>query len=418
MSSKEPKKRHRLPHGQGSFYYRDRDGRWVGAVMAGWSRTGARRRIVITDKDEDKAWAKLQAKRKAILAEGIPAEGMGGNASVESWCKSRLERRKDELKPKPFISERSAVQKWIIPTLGHRRLADLTPGDVRDLGSAVARATYRGRQLTATYANKVQSVFLEYMTAASVEGHPVPQRIFKTILVSKSVNDRTAIPLAETLRILQAARASGDDYSRWDAAFLQALRQGEALGLTREFVDFQNHTITIWWELAELTRDPDAPSGYHVPSKYEARQLDGRFWLLEPKSKGARRVIPMIPAFEQSLRRWFEVMPESEHGLVWARPNGMPRIAAQDRAQFKEYQDLAEAWKAPGDEARGVKPVYYVPHEARHTTVSLLLELEVPREVIEAIVGHVKLVDNYVHVSDLRVQKALAQLGEVLQLDA
>lgn len=379
--------------------------------MAGWSRTGSRRRIVVTDKNEDKAWAKLQTKRKAILAEGIPSEGMGGAASVRSWSDDYLNRRKSELKPKPWQSERALVTKWIIPTLGHRKLTELTPGDVRDLGDAVIKEN------SATYARKAQAKFQQYMKAAIQEGHPVPSRILETTKHSAGVSDREAIPLAETLRILQAARAAGQDYSRWDAAFLEAVRQGEALGLTWEFVDFEAHTITIWWELAELTKDPDAESGYHVPEKYESRQLEGRFWLLEPKSKGARRVIPMIPEFERSLKDWAKVAPKSKHGLVWPRPNGMPRIAEQDRAQFKAFQDAAKAWKTAGDEDKGIKPVYYVPHEARHTTVSLLLELEVPREVIEAIVGHVKLVDNYVHVSDVRVQKALAKLGKVLQLE-
>ena len=55
-------------------------------------------------------------------------------------------------------------------------------------------------------------------------------------------------------------------------------------------------------------------------------------------------------------------------------------------------------------------------HEARHSTVSILLELGVPREVIEAIVGHSELIENYIRVEDRRVVEALAQLGSALEL--
>lgn len=197
MAEKErtrtPAKGHTLPHGTGSFYYRAKDSRWVGTIEAGWNDRGKRRRITVTDRNENAAWQKLTAKRKQILDEGIPAEGVGGKASVESWCKERLQRRQHELKPKPFVSERAVVNKWIIPTLGHRKLAELTPGDVRKLGDAVTTGIYRGKPLTATYANKVQSIFFEYMTAANVEGHAVPQRIFQTRRVSKSTNDLSLI---------------------------------------------------------------------------------------------------------------------------------------------------------------------------------------------------------------------------------
>lgn len=55
-----PSRGHQLPFGQGSFYFREADQRWVGTVEAGRTERGTRRRITVTDRDEDAAWAKLQ----------------------------------------------------------------------------------------------------------------------------------------------------------------------------------------------------------------------------------------------------------------------------------------------------------------------------------------------------------------------
>lgn len=407
MSKKQPKRSHRLLYGEGAFYYSTPLKRWVGSIEAGYSDSGARRRITVTDQDEDRAWQKFQAKRKQILIEGIPAQGIGSSVTVKTWCDNRLPRRKAELKPSPFQAESVAVRKWIIPTLGHRKLEALHPGDLRALGDRVLQEN------SATYAGKIQSIFKEYLRAARLEGYRVPDQILQAKKIAPSANARAQIPLDKTLRILKAARERGNDFSRWDAAFLQSIRQGEALGLLDEMIDFRNHRLKIWWELQELKKDPGSASGYHVPAQFEAQQIEGRFWLLQPKSKSSRRAIPMIPAFERSLAEWLECRPNSPYGLVWPRENGLPRIAAQDRREFCELQDLARAWKQPGD-----KPTYYVPHEARHTAISLLLELKVPREIIEAIAGHSKLVENYVHVDEAQIQSALEDLGGVLKLES
>ena len=53
-------------------------------------------------------------------------------------------------------------------------------------------------------------------------------------------------------------------------------------------------------------------------------------------------------------------------------------------------------------------------YSARHTTVTLLLRAGVDRSVVEAIVGHSKLVESYRHVDQSEAQAAIAALGKAL----
>jgi site-specific recombinase XerD len=61
---------------------------------------------------------------------------------------------------------------------------------------------------------------------------------------------------------------------------------------------------------------------------------------------------------------------------------------------------------------------YYVPHEARHTTATLLLEAGVDHHVITAILGHSSIVTSrgYQHVRTQLASKALEQIAAQLQL--
>ncbi|MCB1240271.1 MAG: hypothetical protein KDB30_11430 [Tetrasphaera sp.] len=49
------------------------------------------------------------------------------------------------VRPTTYTTDSGAIRKWIVPTLGHRRLADLTPADTRALRKAITAA---GRSTT------------------------------------------------------------------------------------------------------------------------------------------------------------------------------------------------------------------------------------------------------------------------------
>ena len=82
------------------------------------------------------------------------------------------------------------------------------------------------------------------------------RRFASTAIQSRGVvrdgpRDRTALAVPEALAILTAA-AELPHGSRWVAALLQGMRQGECLGLTWDAVDFDTEALDVSWQLQAL----------------------------------------------------------------------------------------------------------------------------------------------------------------------
>lgn len=412
----------RRQYGTGSVYRRASDGRWVGVLQAGWTARGTRRTVTVSAscrcgdgpcKGEARCLGAREARRKldrkrAELAGDAGATG-DARATVRSWSATWLEALAHRARPKYLATEASAVRAWIVPTIGHRHLADLTPGDVRTVTNAVRKA---GRSTTT--AGYVQGVLERMLRAAMVEGHPVPPRVLMLDAPGKATNDRDAIPADDARALLDAATADGEHAARWAAAFLQGMRQGECLGLTWDAVDLAGGTIDVSWQLQALpyVERSRPAAGFKIPDGYEVRHLHDAWHLVRPKSARGQRVIPLVPWMTAALTVWRELAPDSPWGLVWPRPDGRAQSSEKDRAAWHALQSAAGVAHPTG------RPYYL--HEARHTTATLLLEAGVDPAVVTAILGHSSILTSrgYQHVSQSLARKALDDVAARLQLEA
>lgn len=405
------RKKYELPYGEGSFYQRASDGRWIGVVEGGVSSKGTRRRLTVSSRDKGEAWSRLQALRKSVMIDGITPEGLGSGETVEKWMEAWLGRRKREVRPKSYGLEESMTRKWIAPLLGRVKLADLSPVHMRKLTTAIMEA---GRSTTT--ARTVQRIFQQALKAAVIEGYTVPQRAIIAPKPKAAVSDRTAIPAKDAARLLEVARANGEA-ARWVAALLQGMRQGEVLGLVWEAINFEEGTIDVSWQLQELPYVDRITGTFQVPAGYETRHLVGATHLVRPKTKSGYRVIPLVPWMKVELERLNE-LPHSPTGLVFHDVDDptRPRNPRDDRAAWKALQKQASVTK--GIDADG-KPIYYVLHEARHTTATLLLAAGVDPEIIRSIMGHSDIITThgYQHVDTSMALAALEKVAVSLNLE-
>ena len=397
-------KKGRREYGTGSIYQR-KDGMWIGTIENGWKADGARRRIMVSAKTEVLCKKRMRDKRNALELGADP--DVSPRATLKSWAEKWLPLQERRLAPKAYATTASAVNAWIVPTIGHRRFDALRPADIRLVANAQREA---GRKPSTQL--RTHSVLMSMLKSARLEGYPVVERLLATPApTGAGVSDRTDIPVADAVKLLEVC-ADLPHGSRWVAALLQGMRQGESLGLTWPQVDLDAGTIAVSWQLQPLPYNiaRDRSSGFRVPDGYEARQLHGSLHLVRPKSKAGWRVIPLVPWMRTALAVWHDNAPTSPHGLVWPNPDGTPRTGAADAAEWKSIQTRAGVVH-PGGRAYGV-------HEARHTTATLLLEAGVDPAVIVRILGHSTILTSrsYMHVNTAPVLSALESVAGKLQL--
>jgi integrase len=397
-------KRKPQPYGAGSVYRRVSDGRWVGTIEAGYTRTGARRRITVTAKTEAAAKVKLKERKRQIATEGATMGDV--RKTVKSWAEEWLSVRATRDRPKTHTTDRGAVGAWIVPTIGHKRLDALTPGDMR----AVSNALRQAGKSTST-ARRYHGVLIRLLKAARDEGYAVPARVLAVEPPKEAAHDRTALPLTETLAVLEVASRLPHG-SRWALAFLQGLRQGEALGLT--WAEVGEDSLAVSWQLQALpyVDKRDRSKGFLVPDGYEVRHLSGAHHLVRPKSEAGQRVIPLVPWAAEALAAWREQAPASPHGLVWPGSDGDPRDIRDDTNEWREIQTAAGIAHPCGRPYHG--------HEIRHSAATLLMALQVPDSVRIAIMGHssIAVTRGYEHADITEARRALTRAAERLGLTA
>ena len=104
--------------GSGSIYRNSR-GQWVAAIEAGWTERGTRRRLTLKARTETEVRARLAEAQRRIEAEGRVTSF--ATITVKRWADQWLVQRQRVVRPGTYVSDRSAVNRWIVPTLGNAR---------------------------------------------------------------------------------------------------------------------------------------------------------------------------------------------------------------------------------------------------------------------------------------------------------
>lgn len=380
----------------------------MASIEAGWTERGTRRRITLKARTKAGVRVRLEEARRCHEADGATASF--ASITVRRWADQWLADRQRVVRPGTFVSDRSAIHRWIVPAIGHMRLGSLTPSDIRKVATSQGEAGLALATMQRTHA-----VLCKLLADAVTDGYQVSRRARETHGPGVGPSRRTALSVDDAMKVLSVA-ASRPDASRWVAAVVQGLRPAEALGLTWEMVDLDAETVTLAWQLKALPyvehRNPD--SGFRVPWGFESRQVHGAFHLVRPKTRSGIRVIPLVPWLSAAFRTWRVRAPASPAGLVWPRDDGSPRSAEFDRS---EWYDIAEQAKVTVTlpDGRTRRPLLY---EARHTAATLMLTNGIDETTIKAVLGHSSVLSTqaYLHTDQTRTREALAASAEIVGL--
>lgn len=369
--------RKRRDHGSGSVYQRASDGMWIGTLEAGWTARGTRRRLIVSDKTEAGAKRKLRDKQVKLDRGEV---GHSERTTVKAWATEWLAMKEQTLRPKAYAAAASPTRRWIVPTIGHRRLTQLTPADVRAVATAQRDAGLKGTTAAATH-----RTLMNMLRTAAREGHAIPQAVLLAEPPTTAKSDRQPLTLPETLACLAVASELPHG-TRWVFALLHGMRQGECLGVTWDSLALEGDdpALTVGWQLQALPYvgdgRKDKSAGFRVPRDHEAIPLVDAWHLVRPKSREGLRTIPLVPAVRDALVAWRDVAPPNPWGLVWPAANGHPADPDDDREEWQAIQGTAGVGHPGGR--------YYHVHECRNVTASSLRRAAVDDQTITALLGH------------------------------
>jgi integrase len=340
---------------------------WVAMVDHGRDEKGKRKREAMyapMDRKKDLA-AQLNAAQDAKDRGNAP---MRGRLTVEQWLNDWLRAKEagaKTMRPRTLEHYRLVVDKHIVPAIGPKQLAKLTPTDVERMLGAQLKAGLSPRtvhHIRAVLRNALQRALRDAKVSRNVAGLaeapsvPEPNRDAVTAFSEQ---------VASFLAAVESDRLAG----MYVLTLAVGLRLGEVTGLRWSDIDLDTGILRVTKALQWLR-----PAGEHVAQPH----------LVEPKTNESRREIelaePVVEALRQHRARWVDEQlhgqqPLNEFDLVFTGPAGEPLNPATVSRELRAILERAQ-----------LPRIRF--HDLRHANASLMLTAHVPMEMLSKLLGH------------------------------
>lgn len=323
----------------------------VSEVVHGTKREAQAR---LTELLQTRNQGKLRPRSKITLAD-----------LVSEWLKHK---EGSGVSARTLASYRNALNTYVLPVLGHRRVADLTLREVERLYADMRAgalpteakdAGWRGDPLGARSVQITHTALHQVLKQAVRHGLTALNPIDEASVPSaKSVEKRT-LTVAEREAFLTAAIEQGAFYRvLYQALMDTGMRPGEACALTWTDVDFVGEQLTI--------------------TKAITRGKDGQRISAAPKTAKSRRTIPMFGLRDVLLehRRWQAEVGLGGTGHVFTNQEG--GILAPWAMNKRELDRVTTAAGITGFTLYGF----------RHTFATLHLQSGTPLKIVSEWLGH------------------------------
>jgi integrase len=183
-------------------------------------------------------------------------------AQAEKWIESLATRRRKPVKPATIVGWRSALDKWILPSIGDNSLSEVSNGVLRQLIEKMEADKLSPK----TIVNYVQVVKLVVASAVDANGDQIYPRKWNhdfigLPIVEPNKQHRPTVSKAELEEMLASTSSK-----RWGLLFAlmagTGLRIGEALGLKTEDLSKDcpvlNVRRSIWHGQEQAPKTPNA----------------------------------------------------------------------------------------------------------------------------------------------------------------
>jgi len=373
----------RRGHGEGSVYQRESDGLWVGSIDLGYVN-GKRKRRPLYGKTRREVTKKL-AKALHEYQQGLPvaAERLTVAQFLERWLVASVQ---PSVKSKTYEGYESIVRVRVVPRIGRKQLAKLTPLDLQQLYANLQAAGLSKRSVHHTHR------VLHRALRQAVSWDLIPRNPCERVTPPRPGRSEMQVLSEEQATAFLEATKDHPHHALYVLALTTGMRQGELLGLR--------------WQ------DVDLDAGQLAVRQTLQWQRSRGLVFTTPKTARSRRIIILSQRAVQVLRRHRtrqlefrlslgEVWQDSD--LVFTNEIGGPLSPSQQTRVFQRA--LAAA---------GLPKMRF--HDCRHTAATLLLSKGVHPKVVSEMLGHSTItltLDTYSHLVPVLHQQAAATMDAV-----
>lgn len=364
--------------GSGGLHKRKKDGMWVATIELPAGPDGKRRRKQIVRKDRGDAQRTLRD-LQAQLHEAGDVETR--NIRLRDWLETYMQHiAPGDLSPKALYDRESVIRLFIEPLLGKKYLDRITTDDVRRLHAVILSTPrnekYRGKDpedlpagtpmLSSSYARNAHNALSAALNAAKVERKLTVNvcDLVRRPATGKAVDN--ALTQDQFVRLMKYL-ATDKNKALWATYLFTGARRGEVAGLETDRI---NRVIDLSWQLKQITNIEAVKSS----DDYEYRHIVGKRYLVRPKTRASRRVLPLPQLLGDLLRDHIG----GREGFVFVNRDGDPY----------DPSTIGRMWKRLMKDAG--MPQHVTLHGARHTFIDMLYNAEQPvrEDTVMQLVGH------------------------------
>jgi len=339
------------------------DGRWQARVTVGYADGKQQRKAVY-----GKTYAECKGKLVVLMRnqqQGIaPTDD---RMTVEKHLAAWLATVKEKNQEATYVSYKSAVDLYIVPSIGKKKLSTLAPADVDQMMSAAPTVK------TGNYARRVLRIALNRAIKRG-EMYRNPAALTDNRRTEKHETHFLTLPQAKHL-----LNKVGNDplEALYTVALAFGLRKGEALGLRWIDVDLDTARLTVRQQIqrSRITKGLVAKE----TKNHQVRTLDMPAFAVAAlrRHRTRQREARLLAG-----SRW------QETGYVFTTSIGTPIDASNLSTQFHTMLTAAELPRLRW-------------HELRHSAASLMLAQGASMQEVQAMMGHSQIsvtMDYYAHL--------------------
>ena len=288
--------------------------------------------------------------------------------TVRDLAREWSEHKVRDVAPRTLEQYKDALERYVLPVLGHRKLGDLTLREVDQLyGLMLAgelpapdkEGAKKPRKLSARTVRLTHAALSQALSQAVRWGIIQHNPAAEATIPTHRPKEKQVLTGAERARFLEAARASF--YGSFYRLLVDTgLRPGEASALRWPDVDLERGAISV--------------------HRTVTRGKDGEAVMAEPKTAKSRRTVPLLGGLREELLRHREWQRERNlDGIGFVFTNQEGRML---RPWTFSTRDLARTLK----QAKITKPITL--YSLRHTFATLHVAAGTPLKVVSDVLGH------------------------------